>query len=298
MAKNRRGRAPRRDAPAAAVAPRRRAPLTPDWPVLVLALLGVLLTGYLTMSALGRTTPAFCTVGSGCDLVQQSRWSTLLGAPIALWGFGLYLLLALAALFASPKVKSWRRMFTLALVGVLVSVYLTVSTAIALETFCTWCLVSFALLVAILAWVAWRRPSTPPGEPWPRWLRNQALLGALLLGAMHVVQAGWLMPPEDARIQALAEHLESSGAKFYGASWCPKCREQKELFGRSAERLPYVECSPQGRRGPIAFACVSADVQGFPTWIIRNKHYTDVMPPEQLAARSGFNWKGFQAPDD
>lgn len=297
MAKNRRGRAPRREAPAAA-APARRAPLTPDWPVLVLALLGVLLTGYLTITTLGRETPAFCTAGSGCDLVQQSRWSTLLGAPIALWGFGLYLLLALAALFASPRVKSWRRLFTLALVGFLVSVYLTVSTAIAVEAVCAWCLVSFGLLTAILAWVAWRRPSTPPGEPWARFLRNQALLGLLLVGAMQVVQAGWLMPPEDARMKALAEHLEASGAKFYGASWCPKCREQKELFGRSADRLPYVECSPQGRRGPISFTCVSANVQAFPTWVIRNRTYTDVMSPEQLASRSGFNWKGFEAPKD
>lgn len=293
MAKHRRDRTPRRDSTPPPAA--RRRPLTPDWPIFALAMAGLLLTGYLTISALGRETPAFCTTGSGCDLVQQSQWATLLGAPIALWGFGLYALLALAALFATPKVKSWRRIWTLSLVGVAVSAYLTALAAFALQAFCGWCLASFALILAIFVLATLRRPRTEPGEPWPRLLRNHALGVALLLGAMYVVQAGWLMPPEDARLAALAEHLEARGAKFYGASWCPKCQEQKELFGRSAERLPYVECSPQGRRGAVAFACVSANVQAFPTWIIRGRAYPEVLDPEQLARRSGFDWKGFEA---
>lgn len=293
MAKHRRDRTRRDTSPPP---PARRPRLTPDWVIFALAVAGVLLTGYLTIVALGRTPAAFCAVGSGCDIVQQSRWSTLLGAPIALWGFGLYVLLALSALFASSKVKSWRRTWSLALVGVLVSLYLTVSTVVALQAWCAWCLVSFALLVAILVLATVRRPPTAPGEPWARWLRGQAILGVVLLGAMHVVQAGWLMPPEDPRLAALAEHLEARGVKFYGASWCPKCQEQKDLFGRSAERLPYVECSPQGPRGPVSFTCVSANVQGYPTWIIRGRTYGEVMSPEELARRSGFDWAGYKPP--
>lgn len=293
MAKHRRDRTPRRDTPAPAA---RRAPLTPDWWTLALALAGVLLTAYLALNALDRSTPAFCSAGSGCDLVQQSQWSRLLGAPVALWGLGYYLLLALVALFASPKVKSWRRIWSLALLGFAVSLYLTLTAAIALQAFCAWCLVSFALVTAILALATWRRPATGPGEPWSRWLRNQALFAVLLLAAMHVAQAGYLMPPENPRLAALADHLEARGAKFYGASWCPKCQEQKQLFGRSAERLPYVECSPQGRRGALAFSCVSANVQAYPTWIIRGRQYPEVLSPEELARRSGFDWQGFVAP--
>lgn len=293
MAKSRREHHPRRDPVRTPV--RRAAPLTPDWLLFGLSVAGVLLTAYLTISALNQSTPAFCTAGSGCDVVQQSRWSTLLGAPIALWGLGLYLLLALSALFASPRVKSWRRITALALIGVAVSLYLTLIAAIALDAFCAWCLVSFALILTILVLALVRRPDTAPGEPWRRWLAQQAITLVVLLGAMHVLQAGWLMPPEDPRLAALAEHLEQREAKFYGASWCPKCQEQKELFGRSAERLPYVECSPQGRNGSVAFACVSANVSAYPTWIIRGRPYPEVLQPEELASRSGFDWTGFKA---
>jgi uncharacterized membrane protein len=293
MAKARRDRHPRRD-PARTPA-RRAAALTPDWLLFGLAMAGAVLTAYLTISALNQSVPAFCTAGSGCEVVQHSRWSTLLGAPIAFWGFGLYLLLALSALFASPRVKSWRRITALALIGVGVSVYLTLIAAIALDAFCAWCLVSFGLILSILVLALVRRPDTAPGMPWRRWLTQQAVMLALLLGALHVLQAGWLLPPENPRLAALAEHLEQRGAKFYGASWCPKCQEQKALFGRSAERLPYVECSPQGRNGPVAFACVSANVAAFPTWIIRGRNYPEVLQPEELASRSGFDWNGFEA---
>jgi uncharacterized membrane protein len=293
MAKARRDRNPRRDPIRTPV--RRATPLTPDWLLFGLALAGAVLTAYLTISALNQRVPAFCTAGSGCDVVQHSRWSTLLGAPIAFWGFGLYLLLVGSAVFASSKVKSWRRITTLALIGVAVSSYLTLAAALVLDAFCTWCLVSFGLLLAILVISLVRRPDTEPGMPWRRWLGRQVLLLALLLGAMHVLQAGWLLPPEDPRLAALAEHLKQREAKFYGASWCPKCQEQKQLFGRSAERLPYVECSPQGRNGPVSFTCVGAGVSAFPTWIIRGRPYPEVLPPEELASRSGFDWKGFKA---
>lgn len=41
----------------------------------------------------------------------------------------------------------------------------------------------------------------------------------------------------------LAQCIEKSGTKFYGAFWCPHCQAQKALFGKSAKKLPYVECA-------------------------------------------------------
>ena len=74
--------------------------------------------------------------------------------------------------------------------------------------------------------------------------------------------------------ELLAEKLRDSGAKMYGAFWCTHCFEQKQVFGREAQAaLPYVECYPDGYRGPssIAKACTEADIQGFPTWVIRGQ---------------------------
>lgn len=283
--------------PAGGTRPPRNRP-TPDWPILVLAVLGVLITAYLSIVALNRDMPAFCSAGSSCELVQQSRWSTLFGAPIAIWGFGLYLLVALRALFASPKPGPWRRTWMFAALGLAISLYLTIATWIGVQAFCAWCLVSLAIWIAIFVLATVRRPPGGPGMPWSRFALNNGIVVLLVLGVMGMAQAGWLEPPEDPRLKALAEHLSARGVKFYGASWCPNCNQQKELFGRSAGRLPYIECSPNGRTGPVAFECVSAGLEGYPTWVIRNRKYAQVLNPEELAARSGFDWKGFEAGKD
>ncbi|MBB5207297.1 vitamin K epoxide reductase family protein [Chiayiivirga flava] len=289
MAKQRRARAPVRsatvDAPEA-----RRVAVAPEWIVVALAAFGLLLTGYLTAVAWWGTSPALCTEGSGCDLVQHSRWSTLLGLPMALWGFGLYLLIGLVALQRNGRLRRWRRLWTLSLVGVLISLYLTVAGLAALDAVCVWCLLSFATLVAIFVVVVLRRPSSAPGTPWQRWLIHHAIVLLPFVGVLHAWQSGLLEPPENPRLQALAIHLEQSGAKFYGAFWCPNCQSQKDEFGASANRLPYVECSPNGRNGGVAFECSSAAVTAFPTWDIRGQRFTSVLSPEELARHSRFAW--------
>jgi uncharacterized membrane protein len=273
-----------------------RRKLTPDVWTLALAIGGALLTMYLTITALNQSPAAFCAAGSGCDVVQQSRWSTLFGAPMALWGFGLYVVLALSALFATPKASSWRLRWTVALIGLAISLYLTLVGLIALQAFCLWCLLSLGLIAAIFARLTWRRDGGAPGMPWSRLALNNAIVLTAVLGIVAVAQAGWLQRPADPRLVALAEHLSARGAKFYGSSTCPICEQQKTLFGRAAERLPYVECTPNGRNGAIAMACISANVQAYPTWVIRDRPYQELMQPEDLARRSGFDWAGFVAP--
>jgi hypothetical protein len=90
-------------------------------------------------------------------------------------------------------------------------------------------------------------------------------------------------------IRALAEHLREEGVLFYGASWCPHCQEQKRLFGASADRLPYIECSPAGPNAPQSPACSRAGVQTYPTWIIDGRAIVgEVLSLARLANASGF----------
>jgi uncharacterized membrane protein len=282
--------------PASRPAPSARKPGTPpDWPILTLAGLGALLCLYLSIQALAGHPPALCTAGSGCDAVQQSPWSRVFGIPVALFGFALYALIALVAALPSKPVKRWRRMWSLALVGVAVSVYLTLAAAFSVKATCAWCLTSLGLILAIFATLTLRRPDTAPGVPWRGWILNHAIVLLALVGTVYAQQSGLLTPPEDPRLAALATHLAQRDAKFYGASWCANCAEQKRLFGRAAERLPYVECSPNGPKGTVAFACTSAGVQAYPTWVIRGRIYAEVMPPQELARRTGFDWNGFAA---
>jgi thiol-disulfide isomerase/thioredoxin len=117
-----------------------------------------------------------------------------------------------------------------------------------------------------------------------------AIAGAVVLG-LHLHFSGLFDPaagPEDPYLKALATHLKDKGALFYGAYWCPRCQEQKELFTASAQRLPYVECSPQGRKGPVSLACQDAEIREYPTWLIGSKRHTGVLALAELARVSRF----------
>ena len=67
----------------------------------VLTVAGLLLTAWLAWTGWSGGSPAFCAQGSGCEVVQGSRWSRFIGLPIALWGFALYAALAWTANLAS-----------------------------------------------------------------------------------------------------------------------------------------------------------------------------------------------------
>jgi len=88
-------------------------------------------------------------------------------------------------------------------------------------------------------------------------------------------------------LDAFATCLEESGATFYGAYWCPHCNTQKEMFGASADELPYVECSLPNRQGQTQ-ACINAGIESYPTWEFPDgSRQTGALPLSTLAAKSG-----------
>lgn len=160
-----------------------------------------------------------------------------------------------------------------------------------LDAFCIGCLASLAVLAAMFGWLQLRRPVSAPGQPWKRWWAVQALPVLLVVAVLHVHQSGLLhQRPESRRAAALAQHLSDYGAKFYGASWCVECRQQKRRFGHAADRLPYVECSPGGRNTPMTSTCAAAGVTVFPTWVIDGIQHNGVLEPQQLAVLTRFDW--------
>ncbi|KAL6011821.1 hypothetical protein ACLOJK_002287 [Asimina triloba] len=95
---------------------------------------------------------------------------------------------------------------------------------------------------------------------------------------------------------SLAKHLRSVGAKMYGAFWCSHCLEQKEMFGHeAAEILDYVECFPDGagKGRKMAKSCEVVGLEGFPTWIIKDKVLSGEQTLEELAEASGFVLEDF-----
>lgn len=69
------------------------------------------------------------------------------------------------------------------------------------------------------------------------------------------------------KYDAFAQCIADSGAKMYGAFWCPHCQAQKAMFGKSAKKLPYVECSTPDGKSQLQ-VCKDKQIEGYPTWIL------------------------------
>ena len=189
----------------------------PDWIVVVLALLGLAVAGYLTALKLGGNQAFLCRDGSGCDIVQASRYSLLAGVPTAMWGAGVYL--AVAVLAAMPRTaRRWQSLFMLAAAAVAFSIYLTALSVFVIGATCLYCLASSAIAVALFVTIVARRPRKAaayrPGRL--AFLGIVAggfavLVGAFIFAADSSTPGGYQL--------ALARHLTASKAVFYGAFW-------------------------------------------------------------------------------
>jgi len=249
------------------------------------------LAGYMAWTALGGNFVKGCSIGSACDIVLSSPWAKFLGMPTALWGFLAYAVLAGTA-FVKRIDRHWQYAWTISLFGFVYSAYLTTVSLTVLDAACPYCLTSFALMAATFALLTWQRPADLIGFSWPRWLSRTAPVPVAFILILHLNYTGVIgapPAPEDPVARALAEHLTQTGAKFYGANWCPHCEDQKRFFGAAAKRLPYIECSPQGGQGtPTAQVCIDARIEGYPTWFINGEKIYQVLTMAELAQKSGF----------
>jgi hypothetical protein len=67
------------------------------------------------------------------------------------------------------------------------------------------------------------------------------------------------------RYESFAKCVTDSGAKMWGAWWCPHCSKQKALFEGAFDKINYVECSAPGTRAMIQ-QCKDDGIEGYPTW--------------------------------
>lgn len=85
----------------------------------------------------------------------------------------------------------------------------------------------------------------------------------------------------------LAEHLSNTGAKMYGAYWCPHCALQKQAFGHAVDSVPYIECDARGVN-PQVDECNAVGIAAYPTWLINGEVYVGRQSLNQLAVLSSF----------
>jgi uncharacterized membrane protein len=190
-----------------------------SWPVLLLAAAGLLVSGYLTWLKLTGNPAVFCGPGSGCDIVQASRYGTLLWLPTALWGALLY---AAVGALAAAGLEGWRWhiAFLLAAGGAGFSVYLTALSVFAIGATCLYCLLSMAIALALVGFLGWQRPAATGRRQLAGW-RQVALRGTVAAAAAVVAGAFVLAGQGGSSGEqlALARHLADTDAVMYGAFW-------------------------------------------------------------------------------
>lgn len=191
-----------------------------DWPVVGLSAAGFLVAGYLTWLKWAGRGAMLCVAGSGCDLVQASRYAVFIGVPTALWGAGLYAAMGVLGGLGLTTPR-WLAAFLLATSGVAFSAYLTAVSLFVVGGACVYCLASGTIVVALLITLLWRRP---PGHGRKSSLRpvRLATYGTLTAAATVVFGAFVFAAPSagpPGYQSALARHLKQTGAIMYGAYW-------------------------------------------------------------------------------
>jgi hypothetical protein len=109
-------------------------------------------------------------------------------------------------------------------------------------------------------------------------------IGLVLLVAIF----GWFWftrSQETDNYDAFAQCLTESGAKEYGAFWCPHCSDQKKMFGSSWEYVTYIECSNPDKTQNQT--CQEAGIESYPTWEFGDgSRVSGLLSFEQLAEKT------------
>lgn len=101
------------------------------------------------------------------------------------------------------------------------------------------------------------------------------------------------VPTGPGQYDQFATCLTNKGAKFYGAWWCPHCKNQKALFGSSAQYLPYIECAAPGDTSGQLPVCKDAKIDGYPTWVFADgSREAGEVSFERLAEKTGCELPG------
>ena len=189
----------------------------PDWLLSGLAAAGMLVAAYLSWLKVTGSGAALCATGSGCDIVQASRYATFLWVPTALWGLVAYAVIGVLA-WVGLTPRNWLIAFVFAAGGVGVSAYLTWLSVFDIGATCVWCLTSGVILVAILAVLVMRRPAARARIGSAR-LASYGVISAVgaIIGAAFVFAAPFSAPA--GYQSALARHLADTKAVMYGAFW-------------------------------------------------------------------------------
>ncbi len=126
--------------------------------MLVLTFLGLADAWYLTQSAISGTELS-CSIAhlDGCNIVAQSKYSHLLGIPLALYGVVFYAVLFIlaASLPLWPSRLGYRLLHIASSIGVIASVCFLFIQFVLIRALCIYCVAS--AVISVFVWLVARK---------------------------------------------------------------------------------------------------------------------------------------------
>lgn len=124
--------------------------------MLALVVAGTVVAAYLVKVALDPNKVIACGPVGDCHTVQSSRYATVAGVPVAVFGLLMYLgllglvVLRVARLGGEAAQQAFGTLtFSLALGGVVYSLYLTYLELVVIHAICIYCVTSAAIITGV-----------------------------------------------------------------------------------------------------------------------------------------------------
>lgn len=119
--------------------------------IAVLAAAGIIISSVSLHHHYAKSKTSYCDIGDNfnCDIVNRSRYSTVLGIPVAGIGIAGYLALLTLSTLYRQKSDTPILLLTASLAGLGFALYLTYIEGFVLATWCILCLSSLFLIFAI-----------------------------------------------------------------------------------------------------------------------------------------------------
>jgi protein-disulfide isomerase/uncharacterized membrane protein/rhodanese-related sulfurtransferase len=165
---------------------------------LALSLLGLFDSLYLLYTYTSPSRPMVC-IGTGCDAVRASVYSSLWGVSMpvfGVFGYGLLAIFIVAESLFPGRLARWARYALLGMTGLgfLFSLYLEYLQAFAIHAYCAWCVTSGFVMTALfaLAVVNVIRAGPEP-DPAMQLVRVRSLFAVSVAGLLAGLPAFYLL---------------------------------------------------------------------------------------------------------
>jgi len=260
---------------------------------LALSLLGLFDSLYLLWTYTSPSRPMVC-IGTGCDAVRASAYSSLWGVSMPVFGVAGYALLAIVMIAESLASARLARLARYAVagmtgVGLLFSLYLEYLQSFVIHAFCTWCVTSGLVMTALCGLAVYSLVrAAPEPEPPGQLVQVRSHFAVCVVALLVGVPAFYLLarhgelpaPPPQAASETLTEKLVRPASHVagnpqapvtvveFGDFECPVCvrgeeaaREIRTQYASQVRfvfrQFPLVRIHPRAEKAAEASECAA-----------------------------------------